>query len=81
MILKMIGQPNVAMGALPTLRAATDPDARGGDFYGPDGGAKGYPERVESNARSHDVEAQRRLWAESERLTEVVYPPNHSVSA
>ena len=24
-------------GALPTLRAATDPDARGGQYYGPDG--------------------------------------------
>jgi NAD(P)-dependent dehydrogenase (short-subunit alcohol dehydrogenase family) len=73
-ILKMIGQPNVAMGALPTLRAATAPDARGGELYGPDNGAKGYPERTESSARSHDVVAQRRLWAESEDLTGVVYP-------
>ena len=28
---------SAAMGALPTLRAATDPDARGGQYYGPDG--------------------------------------------
>src|SRR5688572_2416717 len=33
------------MGALPTLRAATDPDVLGGQYYGPDGFAeqRGYP--------------------------------------
>jgi NAD(P)-dependent dehydrogenase (short-subunit alcohol dehydrogenase family) len=63
-------------GALATLRAAVDPDARGGDYYGPPGRAQftGYPTRVESSARSHDVAAQRRLWQESERLTGVTYP-------
>ena len=65
-----------AMGALPTLRAATDPDVRGGEYYGPSGRfeQRGYPVRVDSNARSHDVAVQRRLWLESERLTGVTYP-------
>ena len=64
------------MGALPTLRAATDPSVSGGEYYGPPGRAQftGYPARVESNDRSHDVEAQRRLWQESERLTGITYP-------
>jgi NAD(P)-dependent dehydrogenase (short-subunit alcohol dehydrogenase family) len=64
------------MGALPTLRAATDPAARGGEYYGPDGRFefKGYPRQVQSNARSHDEDVQRRLWQESERLTNVTYP-------
>jgi NAD(P)-dependent dehydrogenase (short-subunit alcohol dehydrogenase family) len=63
------------MGALPTLRAATDPCAQGSDFYGPPGrGATGHPERVESSARSHDSAAQQQLWQESERLTGVTYP-------
>jgi NAD(P)-dependent dehydrogenase (short-subunit alcohol dehydrogenase family) len=64
------------MGALPTLRAAVDPAANGGDYYGPPGRAQftGYPTRVESSAASHDTEAQGRLWAESERLTGVRYP-------
>lgn len=64
------------MGALPTLRAATDPAARGGQYYGPDGRFefKGYPRSVKSTARSHDEQAQRRLWQESERLTGVTYP-------
>ena len=64
------------MGALPTLRAATDPGARGGQYYGPDGFAetRGYPKVVASSAQSHDAELQRRLWAVSEELTGVVYP-------
>jgi NAD(P)-dependent dehydrogenase (short-subunit alcohol dehydrogenase family) len=64
------------MGALPTLRAATDPQARGGQYYGPGRitGLTGYPVLVGSSRRSKDVEVQARLWAESERLTGVTYP-------
>jgi NAD(P)-dependent dehydrogenase (short-subunit alcohol dehydrogenase family) len=67
---------NAAMGALPTLRAATDPAATGGQYYGPSGIGqfRGYPVLVTSNGRSHDQGAQRRLWAESERLTGVTFP-------
>jgi NAD(P)-dependent dehydrogenase (short-subunit alcohol dehydrogenase family) len=64
------------MGALPTLRAATDPGVLGGQFFGPDGFAeqRGYPKVVASTRVSHDAAAQRRLWAVSEELTKVVYP-------
>ena len=64
------------MGALATLRAATDPNARSGDYYGPPGRLQytGYPTRVDSSTDSHDVEAQRRLWTISEQLTGVSYP-------
>jgi NAD(P)-dependent dehydrogenase (short-subunit alcohol dehydrogenase family) len=63
-----------ARGALPVLRAATDPDAKGGQFWGPDGLAqlKGYPRLVKSSARSHDARLAMRLWEESERLTGVI---------
>ena len=71
-----LGKQSASMGALPTLRAATDPAAAGGQYYGPGGLAqvKGYPVRVSSTARSRDERAQRSLWAESERLTGVTYP-------
>ena len=64
------------MGALPTLRAATDPGVLGGQYYGPDGFAeqRGYPKVVASSAVSHDTDAQRKLWAVSEELTSVVSP-------
>lgn len=66
---------NARMGALPILRAAVDPAARGGEYYGPAGRGQftGYPIRVESTARSHDAGTQHRLWEESERLTGVTY--------
>jgi NAD(P)-dependent dehydrogenase (short-subunit alcohol dehydrogenase family) len=62
------------MGALPTLRAATDPGVLGGQYYGPDGFGeqRGYPKVVASSVASHDVDAQRRLWAVSEELTSLV---------
>ena len=71
---------DVRMGALPSLRAATDPSAQGGQYYGPRSyGLRskfytGYPAVVESNARSHDEDVQARLWQASEQLTGVVYP-------
>jgi len=70
---------NVRKGALPTLRAATDPAARGGQYFGPRRHLlgrdliSGYPEVVESNAESHDEAAQARLWQVSEQLTGVSY--------
>lgn len=67
---------NAAMGALPTLRAATDPAVSGGEYYGPDGmgGTRGYPKVVASSAKSHDVAVQQRLWTVSEQLTDVKFP-------
>jgi NAD(P)-dependent dehydrogenase (short-subunit alcohol dehydrogenase family) len=61
--------------ALPTLRAATDPAALGGQYYGPGGRNEytGHPIVVSSSAASHDVAARRRLWRESERLSGVHY--------
>jgi NAD(P)-dependent dehydrogenase (short-subunit alcohol dehydrogenase family) len=71
------------VAALATVRAATDPDARGGDYYGPPGRAQftGYPVRVQPAARAHDAEAQGRLWRESERLTGVSYPLAQAAAA
>jgi NAD(P)-dependent dehydrogenase (short-subunit alcohol dehydrogenase family) len=64
------------MGALPSLRAATDPGVLGGQYYGPDGFGeqRGYPKVVASSVASHDTAAQRRLWAVSEELTGVLHP-------
>ena len=74
-LMRMLGQPDALMGALATLRAATDPAARGGEYYGPDGflGWSGHPARAQSSTRSRDTGIQRRLWAESEQLTGVAY--------
>jgi NAD(P)-dependent dehydrogenase (short-subunit alcohol dehydrogenase family) len=67
---------NADMGAEPTLRAAADPSARNGEYYGPGGlgEQKGHPKVVESSAQSHDEDLQRRLWTVSEELTGVTFP-------
>lgn len=58
-------------GALPTLRAATDPDAESGSYWGPKGimEMRGAPIKVKSNRRSHDKRVARKLWDVSEELT------------
>jgi NAD(P)-dependent dehydrogenase (short-subunit alcohol dehydrogenase family) len=64
------------MGALPTLRAATDPTVVGGQYYGPGGlgEIRGYPKPVTSSPDSHDQAVQQRLWTVSEELTGVTFP-------
>lgn len=67
---------SAAMGALPTLRAATDAGVRGGQYYGPSGlgEQRGHPKLVEASKQAHEVELQQRLWALSEELTGISYP-------
>ncbi|WP_225653494.1 SDR family NAD(P)-dependent oxidoreductase [Streptomyces pseudogriseolus] len=67
---------NATMGALPTLRAATGPDVRGGQYYGPSGfqEVRGHPTLVQSSRDSHDRAVQQRLWTVSEELTGVTFP-------
>lgn len=66
---------SAAMGALPTLRAATDPDVVGGEYFGPDGFGEqqGHPKRVGRSRRAQDAEAAARLWDVSAELTGVTY--------
>ncbi|MDQ4111616.1 MAG: SDR family NAD(P)-dependent oxidoreductase [Actinomycetota bacterium] len=64
------------MGALPTLRAATDPAVLGGQYYGPGGRGevRGHPKLVTSSPDSYDLQTQQRLWTVSEELTGVHMP-------
>jgi hypothetical protein len=66
----------VDQGALPQLRAAADPNAEGGQYYGPDGKKerKGRPVVVDTIPEAKDPETAARLWTLSEELTGVRYP-------
>lgn len=67
-----------AEGALPTLRAATDPGARGGDYFGPRWlEMSGPPVKARINRKAKDAAVAERLWSVSESLTGVRYdlPP------
>jgi NAD(P)-dependent dehydrogenase (short-subunit alcohol dehydrogenase family) len=66
---------SAAMGALPTLMAATA-DLPGGTYVGPRGFAEmhGMPKLVGTRKLARDPEAARRLWEISEQATGVRYP-------
>lgn len=73
-VVRLLAQPP-SQGALPILRAATDPLATGGRYYGPDGflEMQGHPIVVRPSARSQDPGLQARLWAISEEATGVSF--------
>jgi NAD(P)-dependent dehydrogenase (short-subunit alcohol dehydrogenase family) len=56
------------------VRAATDPDARGGDYWGPRNGFAGTPARVKPAASSHAPAFGAALWQLSERQTATPFP-------
>jgi len=64
-----------AQGALPSLFAATSPQAQGGVYYGPDklGETRGYPAVAKIPPQALDTSVAARLWIESEGLTEAIF--------
>jgi NAD(P)-dependent dehydrogenase (short-subunit alcohol dehydrogenase family) len=67
---------DAAHGALPTLRAATSPEAASGTYFAPDRTfeLKGYPVPIKLPKPALDEAAARKLWELSEQLTGVTWP-------
>ncbi|MBB3660164.1 NAD(P)-dependent dehydrogenase (short-subunit alcohol dehydrogenase family) [Rhizobium sp. BK650] len=65
----------VAQGALPTLFAATSPEARGGGYYGPDrlGETRGHPTEAKIPAQAIEKHVAHKLWEMSEKLTGISF--------
>jgi NAD(P)-dependent dehydrogenase (short-subunit alcohol dehydrogenase family) len=76
MAIRPLFNQSAAVGALPVLRAATDPGVLGGQYYGPSKlfETRGSPKLARCSARSRDETVQRRLWSVSEKLTNTTYP-------
>jgi hypothetical protein len=70
-------------GALPTLRAATDPSAESGSYWGPSRFAEmnGPPDRARIAERAKDETVAQRLWDDSEKLARVAFALAPLVSA
>uniref|UniRef100_UPI003D8C0BB2 oxidoreductase n=1 Tax=Gordonia sp. B7-2 TaxID=3420932 RepID=UPI003D8C0BB2 len=66
---------SAADGALPTLYAATVPDVKSGEFFGPKKyfGLQGPPGRSRYNKKADDVAFRDGLWSLSEKLTGVTF--------
>ena len=61
-------------GAMPSVYAATMPDVRTGDYWGPSfAELRGAPKRVGRSRAADDDVTARRLWERSEELTGVTY--------
>jgi NAD(P)-dependent dehydrogenase (short-subunit alcohol dehydrogenase family) len=75
-VLAPVLMQNDEAGALPTLYAATSPDAKGGEYIGPDGFGqlKGSPVVEQPRPQALDVAVGEKLWTVSEELTGVQYP-------
>ncbi|WP_420426623.1 oxidoreductase [Algiphilus sp.] len=73
---------SAANGALPTLMAATQPDVKGGEYFGPQNNGprgskdkewKGPPGPAVISERARNREDAKRLWTESERMVGMSY--------
>ena len=71
----LVWAQSALMGALPQLFAATAPDVRGGEYFGPRGFMEqhGHPVKVGASSAARDPVAAAKLWALSEEQTNVHY--------
>jgi NAD(P)-dependent dehydrogenase (short-subunit alcohol dehydrogenase family) len=74
-VLKPFLSQDAAHGALPTLFAATAPEATPGGYYGPSGfqELKGHPVPAKITAAAKDITLAKQLWTATERLTGVTF--------
>ncbi len=69
---KKMAQP-VWKGALPALRAATDPHVQPLDYYGPRYGISGYPSLAKMDKKTLDKDTAKHLWNISEQVTGIYF--------
>jgi len=72
--LPFLFQPQ-AQGALPTLYAATSPEAKGGLYYGPNkmSETRGFPTIAKMPLQAEDVSVAEKLWEISQKLANVEF--------
>lgn len=75
LVSRLVGQ-SARAGALPGLYAGTMPDAKNGEYWGPDGigEVRGHPRRAGLWPQARRQEDWARLWQMSEALTGVTFP-------
>ncbi len=64
-----------SQGALPTLFAATSPEAKGGVYYGPNkmGETRGFPAIAKIPEQANNIAVAKKLWEVSETLAKVEF--------
>ena len=71
-----------AMGALPSLYAASAPNVQPNDYYGPSSlkETRGYPKKADKSVEAKDPQLAEQLWQVSEEMTAVHYDWNRANS-
>lgn len=71
---------DIPQGTLPTLYAATNPEAVGAGYYGPGGFGEltGIPANARLPRKAHDKNTAEHLWQVSEQLTKVYFPTDQA---
>lgn len=79
-LLPFLFQPT-AQGALPTLYAATSPEAKGGAYYGPNKmmETRGYPAIAKIPAQAMDENVATKLWEVSQEISGVDFNASNQV--
>ena len=74
-VIDLLYTQSAEKGALPTLRAALDKNAKGGEYYGPKHKKeyKGPPVKVKPRRTAMDEALAKKLWSVSEELTNCRY--------
>lgn len=77
-IMNFLFAQKLEMGILPTLRAATDPNVKGAQYYGPAkmGNWRGFPVLNDPNEAALNNQTTDRLWKVSEQLSKVSFQIN-----
>jgi NAD(P)-dependent dehydrogenase (short-subunit alcohol dehydrogenase family) len=77
-VLNFLVAQKLEMGILPTLRAATDPNVKGGEYYGPAkmNNWRGYPIVNKPAEKSLNLNEREKLWEISEKLTSTHFQLN-----
>jgi len=68
-------------GAWPLVRALTDPEVHGGEFWGPRAGTRGEPRRQRASRITRDAAVAERLWRFAEEATGVRWPFERALAA
>jgi len=72
-LMTLTSYQSAEMGALPLLRAGTDPNVKPRSYYGPENDTKGYPVEVKASDFAYNEANAKRLWNLSEKLTDVKF--------
>ncbi|WP_196892542.1 oxidoreductase [Aureivirga marina] len=74
-VMNFLMAQKIEMGILPSLRAATDTNVKGGEYYGPEkmSNWRGFPVLNEINVMANNREITKKLWGKTEEFSGIKF--------